>query len=94
MYIKLTSHKVVLQPSTANLISFSANDSHKPLNVTFSYSFYNPNYEYNLDVHDGTVVLDSILLPKHLTTSFSDLSLQPRQQKKMLISIFSQKIPI
>nr|XP_017228877.1 PREDICTED: uncharacterized protein LOC108204095 [Daucus carota subsp. sativus]XP_017228878.1 PREDICTED: uncharacterized protein LOC108204096 [Daucus carota subsp. sativus] len=90
VYIKLTSHKVVLQPSTANLISFSANNSHRPFNVTFSYSFYNPNYEYNLDVHDETVVLDSLLLPKRLATSFRDLSLQPRQQKDVDFNFFTK----
>ena len=72
IYIKLTSQKVVLQPSTANLISFNTNDSHGPRIVTFSYTFYNPNSELNLDVYDGTMVLCSGLLPKHLATGFSD----------------------
>ena len=75
IYIKSTSQKVVLQSYTVNLISFNTNDSHGPLNVTFSYTFYNPNSEFNLDVHDGTMVLYSNLLRKHLATIFSDLSL-------------------
>ena len=91
LYIKLTLQKVILQPSTANLISFNANHSHVPLNVTFSYKFYNPNYEYNLDVHDGTVVLYSRhILHKPLVISFSDLSLQPRQQKIVDFNFFAK----
>ena len=84
----MTSQKVVFQPSTTNLISFNTNDSHGPLNVTFSYTFYNPNFELNLDVHNGTMVLYSSLLRKHLATSFSDLSLQFHQQKFVDFNFF------
>ncbi|WOH13767.1 hypothetical protein DCAR_0933278 [Daucus carota subsp. sativus] len=91
IYIKLTSHKVVLKPSTANIISFNTNDSHGPINITYSYTFYNPNSELNLDVCDGTVAL-YFGLSSHLTTSFSDVSLLPHQQKIVDFN-FSTKNP-
>ena len=79
-YMKYNSQKVVLHPFTANIIGFKPNGSREPLNVSFSYLFYNPNSILNLDVLNGTA---DVYFGSHgrLSTSIHQLSLQPRQHK-------------
>lgn len=91
-YFKPTSSQLYLQPLTANIISFYTNDTAAatPLNVTFTYLFYNPNSRLILDIRHGIADLDFGNSDGPIPSSnFRPLYLPPHGQTHVQLNFFA-----